>query len=348
LIVGRWRGTIEARRGDITLTQPAIAPSSTPVETVIAVHALTRRYGDLTAVAGVSFEVRRGEVFGILGPNGAGKTTLVEMLEGLTVPTAGDATVLGLDIRRDTVRIKERIGVQLQASSYPKYLTLLELLRLFGSFYPQSADAALLLARVGLADRARSRVGQLSGGMAQRFSIVAALVNDPDIVFLDEPTAGLDPDARRSLWSLIQEVRAEGTTVVLTTHYMEEAELLCDRVAILDRGAIVALDTPSALVRTLHAPYRVRALASAPLDLGAVAALPGVSEIAATERPDGHELTLRAQVAPALTAGLLALAERQGATLRDLTVTPATLEDVFLGLTGRRLDEAIDDTGIAE
>lgn len=309
-------------------------------ETVIAVHGLTRRYGALTAVDGVSFEVRRGEVFGLLGPNGAGKTTLVEMLEGLTEPSEGSATVLGYDILTDATEIKERIGVQLQASSYPRYLTLMELLRLFGSFYRQAADPGQLLDRVGLRDRARSRIDQLSGGMAQRFSIVAALVNGPELVFLDEPTAGLDPDARRALWSLIREVRDAGVTVVLTTHYMEEAELLCDRVAILDRGRIVALDTPAALVRSLKAPYRVRAVTSAPLDPPSVVALPGVSEVETGREATGHVLTLRAEGGPALAAGLLDLAARQGVTLHDLTVTPVTLEDVFLALTGRQLAEA--------
>ena len=304
---------------------------------VIDARGLTRTYGDLTALDGVSFTVQPGEIFGILGPNGAGKTTLVEILEGLTRPTAGDASVLGHDIRTQINEVKERIGVQLQAASYHQYLTLREILDLFGSFYARAADPAELLARVRLADRADSRIGQLSGGMQQRFSIVAALVNQPDLVFFDEPTAGLDPDARHDLWQIVRDVREAGATVVLTTHYMEESEALCDRVMLMERGSIAALDTPTGLVRSLHAPYRIRATTRAALDTADVASIPGASEVQEGAEGDLHVYTLRTQDAPRTVAALAALGDRVGTEVVDLAVLPATLEDVFLSVTGRGL-----------
>ncbi len=304
---------------------------------VIEVRGITKQYGDLTALDGVSFTVQPGEIFGILGPNGAGKTTLVEILEGLTRPTAGEASVLGNDIRTQTDEVKKRVGVQLQASSYHQYLTLREILELFGSFYPRSAEANELLARVHLEDRANSRIKQLSGGMQQRFSIVAALVNRPDLVFFDEPTAGLDPDARRGLWEIVRSVREEGATVVLTTHYMEEAEALCDRVMLMDRGRIAALDTPPGLVRSLHAPYRVRLTTRGPLDLARASALPGTSDARQLGEGGLDVLELRAEEAPRTVTALTSLAQEAGIEVVDLAVLPATLEDVFLSVTGRGL-----------
>ena len=304
---------------------------------VIEVRGITKQYGELTALDGVSFTVQPGEIFGILGPNGAGKTTLVEILEGLTKPTAGDASVLGHDIRTATDEVKKRVGVQLQASSYHQYLTLREILELFGSFYPRSADAGELLQRVHLADRAEARIKQLSGGMQQRFSIVAALVNQPDLVFFDEPTAGLDPDARRDLWDIVRSVRDEGSTVVLTTHYMEEAEALCDRVMMMDRGRIAALDTPPGLVRSLHAPYRVRMTTLGQIDVTRVSALPGTSEVHHFAEGNLEVLELRAEKAPPTVTALTGLAQDAGAEVVDLAVLPATLEDVFLSVTGRGL-----------
>lgn len=304
---------------------------------VIEARGITRQYGELTALDGVSFTVRPGEIYGILGPNGAGKTTLVEILEGLNRPTAGDATVLGYDIRTQIGEVKKRVGVQLQASSYHQYLTLREILELFGSFYPRSAEAGELLARVHLEDRADARINQLSGGMKQRFSIVAALVNEPDLVFFDEPTAGLDPDARRDLWQIVRDVRDSGATVVLTTHYMEEAEALCDRVQLMHAGKIAAVDTPAGLVRSLHAPYRVRVTTGAALDERAVAALPGTSEVRHTTEGELHVVELRAQDAPRTVTTLTDLAHDAGTEVIDLAVLPATLEDVFLSVTGREL-----------
>ena len=305
--------------------------------TVITARGLVKRYGALTALAGASFTVARGEIFGILGPNGAGKTTLVEILEGLVRATEGTASVLGIEVTEDPVGVKARIGVQLQSSSYHRYLTLQEILELFGSFYPRHADPLELLRRVHLEDRAHTRMNTLSGGMQQRFSIVAALVNQPDLVFFDEPTAGLDPDARRDLWGIVRDVRASGATVVVTTHYMEEAEALCDRVAFMNQGRIVGLDTPQGLIRSLNAPYRVTLTTAEPLAREAVAAIAGALEVEQEQTADGHVLRLRAQTAPSVTAALTAIAQRAGATMIDLAVEPATLEDVFLAVTGRGL-----------
>jgi ABC-2 type transport system ATP-binding protein len=218
---------------------------------IISVRDLRKRYGTLTAVDGVSFEVAEGEVFGILGPNGAGKTTTLEMIEGMRPIDEGTATIDGVDVRRDPREVKRRIGIQLQSSAFFDELTLVELIDLFGRLYERDVDPMALLALVDLTDKARSQVRTLSGGQKQRFSIASALVNDPRVLFLDEPTTGLDPQARRHLWGLVRQIRSDGHTVVLTTHYMEEAEELCDRVAIMDGGRIVALETPQALVDAL-------------------------------------------------------------------------------------------------
>src|SRR6266545_6533017 len=211
---------------------------------IIVARDLRKRYGALQAVDGVSFEIAEGEVFGILGPNGAGKTTTLEMIEGMRPIDSGAAIVDGIDVSQDPRGVKARIGIQLQASSFFDQLNLVELLELFGHLYERTIDATALLADVELTDKARSQVGTLSGGQKQRFSIAAALVNEPRVLFLDEPTTGLDPQARRHLWGLVRQLRDRGHTVILTTHYMEEAEELCERVAIMDRGVIVALDAP--------------------------------------------------------------------------------------------------------
>jgi ABC-2 type transport system ATP-binding protein len=225
--------------------------STTLGDPVLVAVDLRKRYGSLQAVDGVSFEVAAGEVFGILGPNGAGKTTTLEMIEGMRTIDSGTATVAGIDVGRDPRGVKARIGIQLQASSFFDELNLVELLELFGHLYERRADAMALLAEVELMDKARSQVRTLSGGQKQRFSIAAALVNDPAILFLDEPTTGLDPQARRHLWGVVRDLASRGHTIVLTTHYMEEAEELCHRVAIMDGGQIVALDRPAVLVDAL-------------------------------------------------------------------------------------------------
>jgi len=218
---------------------------------IVAAKDLRKRYGALQAVDGVSFDIAEGEVFGILGPNGAGKTTTLEMIEGMRPIDSGSAVVDGIDVTQDPRGVKARIGIQLQASSFFDELNLVELLELFGHLYDRQVDAMALLADVELTEKARAQVRTLSGGQKQRFSIASALVNEPRVLFLDEPTTGLDPQARRHLWGLVRQIRERGHTVVLTTHYMEEAEELCDRVAIMDRGAIVALDTPQRLVDAL-------------------------------------------------------------------------------------------------
>ena len=222
-----------------------------PGKPIVVARDLRKRYGTLQAVDGVSFEIAEGEVFGILGPNGAGKTTTLEMIEGMRTIDSGSAIVDGIDVSADPRGVKARIGIQLQASSFFDELNLVELLDLFGHLYGRRVDAMALLADVELTEKARSQVRTLSGGQKQRFSIAAALVNDPRVLFLDEPTTGLDPQARRHLWGLVRQIRDRGHTVVLTTHYMEEAEELCDRVAIMDAGHIVALDKPLALIDAL-------------------------------------------------------------------------------------------------
>lgn len=220
---------------------------------IIEVKELVKRYGDFTAVKGISFDVYEGEIFGLLGPNGAGKSTTLEIIETLREKTAGQVTVDGLDLDKDPEAIKTRIGVQLQTSGYYPGLTLTELIDLFGGLYNQPVNAAELLARFNLEDKAKAKFKELSGGQKQRFSIATTLINKPKIIFLDEPTTGLDPQARRNLWDLIQGVRAAGTTVVITTHYMDEAEFLCDRCAIVDSGRIIAIDSPDALIDNLVA-----------------------------------------------------------------------------------------------
>jgi ABC-2 type transport system ATP-binding protein len=305
-------------------------------EWVVEVEDLVRRYGDLTAVDGISFRVARGEVFGLVGPNGAGKTTTLETIEGLQTPTSGSTRVLGLDSHRQAAQVKELIGVQLQASAYFDFLTLREILELFGSFYPRRLAPDGLLARVGLRDKARSQVKHLSGGQQQRFSIIASMVNDPQVLFLDEPTTGLDPQARRSLWDLVRDIRQQGTTVVLTTHYMEEAQALCDRVAIVDGGRIVALDSPERLIEGLEAPFHLRLHLSTPVDAECLA-VAGVGPV--TVDGDGEDREYRLQVASisdSLPSLLARLAECDAQVL-DLEVEKATLEDVFLALTGREL-----------
>ena len=221
------------------------------MDCIIRATGLTKRYGNLTAVDDVSFEVERGEIFGLLGPNGAGKTTTVEILEGMRSPSEGAATIDGIDVTKHPRAVKAIIGVQLQSSAFFNNLVLLEIVSLFGHLYGRSVDAREVLARVELGDKAKAQYRQLSGGQKQRLSIATALVNDPVVMFLDEPTTGLDPQARRHMWDLIKRLRTDGKTIVMTTHYMEEAEELCDRVAIIDKGSIVALDSPDTLVDNL-------------------------------------------------------------------------------------------------
>lgn len=220
-------------------------------EKVIEVRDLTRKYPSLTAVDGISFEVYEGEIFGLLGPNGAGKTTTLEMMETLREPTSGEIMVKGMNTRTHAGDIKQRIGVQLQAAGYYPSLNLLELIRLFSGLYNCNPDPLKLLGKVALQEKAKAKYKELSGGQKQRFSIATTLIHRPEIIFLDEPTTGLDPQARRNLWELIRDIRASGTTVIITTHYMDEAENLCDRVAIMEKGKLIALDSPDNLIDRL-------------------------------------------------------------------------------------------------
>ena len=307
---------------------------SEPVDEVISVESLNKRFGDLVAVDDISFSVRRGEVFGILGPNGAGKTTTLECIEGLQEPSSGRISVLGTEIARDPNTVKERIGVQLQASAYFDYLTLTEILELFGRFYSRRVPPAELLSTVGLEDKANTTVGKLSGGQQQRFTIAATLVNDPEVVFLDEPTAGLDPQARRNLWDFVQSINSQGRTIVLTTHYMEEAEFLCDRVAIMDQGRIVTLDTPTNLVRSLPVPYEVRASTLNKFSSNGLADLDCVTEVLDDQN---QGFRLRSSDAASTMPALMDWVATNDIKLTHLEVTPANLEDVFLSLTGRAL-----------
>lgn len=326
---------------------PAIAP---PVgaRSAVAVHELVKTYSpargtSFNAVDGLSFEVGRGELFGFLGPNGAGKTTTLEIIEGIREPTSGRATVIGLDSVSDREEVKRRIGVQLQAAAYFDYLTLREILELFGSFYPVRRRPEELLDSVGLLDKRDAQVRHLSGGQARRFSVVAALVNDPEVVFLDEPTTGLDPAARRTVWELIERInREEAKTVVLTTHYMEEAQLLADRIAIIDHGRIQALDTPQALIARHAGSGAIRFAADGPVKVEELERIPGVQDAADTSSaPAAHGAAygyrLRARDPEAVLPELLAFSQRAGVGLRSLEVLPGTLEDVFLQITGREL-----------
>lgn len=222
-------------------------------EVIISVENLVKNYGSFEAVKGISFQVYENEIFGLLGPNGAGKSTTLEIIETLRSKTNGTITVDGIDLDKDPQEIKKIIGVQLQTSGYYPNLTLLELINLFAGLYNRKVNAMELLDTVNLRDKARSKVKELSGGQKQRFSIATTLINDPKIIFLDEPTTGLDPQARRNLWDLVRQIRSKGTTVIITTHYMDEAEYLCDRVAIVDSGKIVALNTPDKLIDELVA-----------------------------------------------------------------------------------------------
>ena len=317
------------------------------MEPVVQVENLVKRFGSFTAVDGVTFSVERGEVFGILGPNGAGKTTTLEIIESLQKPTEGRVSVLGLDVQSDAAKVKTRIGVQLQASAYYDYLNLKEILALLGSFYPSKVSPESLLDQVGLSDKSASRMSELSGGQRQRFGVAASLVNNPELVVLDEPTTGLDPQARRNLWGLIREVNGRGVTVVLTTHYMEEAETLCSRLAIMDHGRILALDTPRNLINQLKASYAVKLTLDKPMTVAQLESLNGGVELVqseeqseeATDEAAKSENTylLRLANSPTALRAMLDEIDKAGLGLENLQITPVTLEDVFLELTGSEL-----------
>ncbi|MBP9200625.1 MAG: ABC transporter ATP-binding protein [Gemmatimonadales bacterium] len=296
---------------------------------------LHKAYKDVRAVDGLDLEVQPGECFGLLGPNGAGKTTTIEICEGLLEPDHGTVEVLGLGWRRDRAALRERIGVSLQETQFSDKLTTLETVALFRSFYAAGAPPAEVLARVQLTEKAGARVGQLSGGQKQRLAIACALVGAPELLFLDEPTTGLDPQSRRQLWELIAGFRAQGRTVILTTHYMDEAERLCDRVAVVDRGKVIALGTPRELIASIGAEQviEVMLLEGAGGPAPAWDQVPGVLGV----QQVGRTVTLRVHQLHTALPGLLALLTAAGVALEELRTHAPTLEDVFVALTGRHL-----------
>ena len=297
----------------------------------LQVEELVKRYGDVVAVDHLSFAVEQGEIFGLLGPNGAGKTTTLEIVEGLQRPDSGHVTVLGMDSATRGREIKARTGIQLQASSYYEYLTLREILSLLGSFYARRLPPTELLELVGLADKARRRIRQLSGGEQQRFALAASLVNDPELVILDEPTTGLDPVSRRDLWALVNQVRDRGATVIVTTHYMEEAEEHCDRLAIINHGRLLASGSPRELINRIEASYAVKLVAAGPLTGDQLLALG--SRVEAAPVVNENTCLLRLHNDPAALQNLLDEVGRSGVVLEQLEITPVTLEDVFIELT---------------
>jgi len=299
---------------------------------VIEVTGLTKRYGGQAVVDGISFHVDQGEIFGILGPNGAGKTTTVECMEGLRRRDGGQVRIFGLDPRTDRQRLHARIGVQLQESQLQEKLKVREALELYASFYPHPADWRELLERWGLAAKAEARFARLSGGQKQRLFIALALVGNPELVFLDELTSGLDPGARHATWDLIRAIQHQGVTVVLVSHFMNEVEELCDRVAILDRGRIAALDTPAGLVDRAGGEYRVRFRPTAVLDEQSLAALPGV--VSVDRRGDHVDVTGTGDFASAVTAEL----GRRQVLVADLRIEGRSLDSAYVALTGRNME----------
>lgn len=314
-----------------------------------------REMQERLAVNDISFEIRSGEIVGFLGPNGAGKTTTLEMIEGLREPDNGDIHVNGFDAVKQVDEVRKIIGVQLQSTALFPFLSAQELLELFGHFYgigDPRQRAGELLASVDLADKANSRMEQLSGGQQQRLSIALALVNQPVVTFLDEPTTGLDPHARRNLWQTILDVRSSGSTVVLTTHYMDEAEQLCDRIAIMDGGRVIACDTPEALIHSLPQDAVVKATSTNQLGWTSeqLEHLPGATQAELEVRETGSMVRIGTADVQATITALLSMADRDDVHLSDLASTSANLEDVFLSLTGRTYVDselAISDGGAA-
>jgi len=304
---------------------------------VIEVENLVKSYGSIKAVDDISFQVNSGEAFGMLGPNGAGKTTTVEIIEGLRTADSGQVSVLGLDVARVPAKIKQRIGIQLQAPSLLPLVSVQEILELFGGFYERSLPVDDVLEILALQDSRKVLVKNLSGGQQQRLSVAMALINDPDIAFLDEPTTGLDPQARHSLWSVIEDMRSKGKTIFLTTHYMEEAERLCDRVAIIDHGKIIAMDSPRDLINEHFNESAIQfKLEPAPSEV-ILKSFPGATQVMVS----GNEVIIYSDNIPTTMSAILKYAEKVDLTeqLKNLDVREATLEDVFLKLTGRKIRE---------
>lgn len=299
---------------------------------VIKVEHLRKVYGSTIAVGEVSFEVYEGEIFGMVGPNGAGKTTATECIEGLRDPDAGSIQVLAMNPQRDGYALRNRIGVQLQTSALQDRLKVWEALELFASFYPRAVDWKALLEQLGLAEKRNAPFAKLSGGQKQRLFVALALVNDPELVFLDELTTGLDPQARHAIWDLVRGIRDKGKTVFLTTHFMEEAERLCDRVAIMDHGKIVALDTPQNLIRHLDAENRLIFTIDGNLEAQQLLRVQGVTRV----EPDNGQFAVYGR-GDQLVGDVVHALTSKGLRLRTLRTEEPTLEDVFLSLTGRKM-----------
>jgi ABC-2 type transport system ATP-binding protein len=304
-------------------------------EPFVLVRDLAKRYGDTIALQGVSFEIARGEVFGLLGPNGAGKTTTLEIMEGLRSADAGTVHVAGFELPRQLDKLKQEIGVQLQTTSLYRHITVEEALALFASYYERALPVEHLLQLVALEEKRTARVKQLSGGQNQRLALALALVNDPSLVFLDEPTTGLDPQARQNLWTIVEKMKSEGRTVILTTHYMEEAERLADRVAVMDHGKIIAIDSPAKLIRDLGVKARIQCTVKGAIPESALASL---NPAHPPTLRDG-QLTVEVTDTQRALAALLEATGTAGAEIDNLTVEQANLEDVFLHLTGHHLRE---------
>ena len=312
----------------------------TPSPPALLVKGLHKNYGDVVAVDGLDLTVGAGECFGLLGPNGAGKTTTIEICEGLTEPDAGVVEVLGRRWDSDERALRERLGIQLQETQLAEKLTVDETVKLFRSFYARGRDVNDVIDVVQLGEKRSARVGKLSGGQKQRLALACAIVGDPELLFLDEPTTGLDPQSRRQLWDLIIELRASGRSIVLTTHYMDEAERLCDRVAIVDHGRVIALGSPRELIASLGAEHVVEftspGAADGAIDVDALRALDGVTSARVHDGRWTLEVSELARAVPALLAEL----RHRNLALGELATHSATLEDVFVSLTGRQLRDA--------
>ncbi|WP_102262584.1 ABC transporter ATP-binding protein [Mesobacillus jeotgali] len=305
-------------------------------ESIVDVKELKKRYGSFTAVKGVSFQVKKGEIFGLLGPNGAGKTTTIEMLVGLRRPDEGTATLSGFDVMKEVNKVKEVIGVQLQSTSLFELLKVEEILHLYGSFYPSHVDINGLIGDMLLTEKRNDRIKGLSGGQKQRLAIALALIHDPDIVFLDEPTTGLDPQARRTLWDIVLRLKERGKTIILSTHYMDEAHVLCDRIGIMDQGELIALDTPTNLVKKLQSTSSVEFHLSNPPEQDWFLKMDGVEDVSIK---DNFVQLYTDDVQVTLTSLIHASAEHQF-KIEDLQTRIATLEDVFIHMTGRSIRES--------
>ena len=318
------------------MAAPAAAETSSQAVSALRCTGLVKHYGDVKAVDGIDLEVPRGICFGLLGPNGAGKTTTLEMIEGLTPPTAGRIELFGRSWSEGHDReLRRRLGVQLQETRLPEKLTVTDLLRLFRSFYPGGRSVEDAIRVVQLEEKRDARVEKLSGGQKQRLSLACALVGDPELLFLDEPTTGLDPQARLKIWEIVDDFRRAGGTVLLTTHYMDEAERLCDRVAVVDRGKVIALGTPAELIASLGGQQVIVAQLDGAVADGELSGLPGVHRLSRA----GGSVSLAVEKLHQTLPALLALAQARGAALTQLSTHQATLEDVFVTLTGRQLRE---------